>query len=336
MNKPSNTSQVKVTGSYDNDKVRKLDEMRHKEYYAKYDPQDDAKHVSVVNLDKTVKDVNPRLKINYSGRNFRDTTGPRDYSLSPLKEGQSRARFLFVMMDQHDSTPKWTFGPGYLAAVLKANDYDVEVFHGTAFHWGADRLARLLREAETFDYIGFGFLSNYVHQLIEHIKVCREASPRSKIILGSNGFSPLPAFYLAKTGADYGVSGEAENSLLNLLNALSADESPENLPSVSFRDGEDIYVSKSREPVPEITTIPWPSYELFPIEKYITYRPEGYKKGRTGFEILTSRGCPYRCNFCSRLEEGIRVRPFEDVFSEILFLYENMELPISGTEMNSL
>jgi anaerobic magnesium-protoporphyrin IX monomethyl ester cyclase len=303
-------------------KTRKITETRHPEYFAEYDKKLDQKQIGVVDRKRVTKDVNPMLKINYEGKSFKDSKGPIKLPLKPLSKGEKRARVLFVMIDQHDPVPKWTFGPGYLAAVLLQNDYDVKVFHGTAFHWGVDRLGEMLETEEKFDYIGFGFLSNYIHSVIEHIQVCRAVSPDSKIILGANGFTPLPAFYLAKTGADYGVSGEAETSLLNLLNVLTIGQSPEGLPSVSFREGKDIFVSQSREAVPDIKDIPWPAYDLFPIERYIYYKTLGYKRGRLGFHILTSRGCPYRCNFCTRLEEGIRARPFEDVFAEMRFLNE--------------
>lgn len=292
------------------------------ENHATYEPTLDDKHTKVVDRRLGPKDVNPLLKINYDGENYKDTRGPKDYNLSPLSKGEKRARFLFVMIDQYDKIPFWTFGPAYLAAVLEKNDYHVEIFNGTVWHLGPKDLENYLLNTEPFDFIGIGYLSNYVHDVIEHIKAIRSASPSSKIILGGNGYSPLPAFYLAKTGADYGISGEAENSLLNLVNALSAGASPENIPSVSFRDGEDIHVSNLREPVPLITEIPQPAYHLFPIENYAWYERRGYHKGVKAFNILSSRGCPFRCNFCYRLEEGFRYRPFDDFLSEIKFLNE--------------
>jgi len=280
------------------------------------------KHTRVVDRKLKTKDVNPLLKINYDGKSYKDTKGPRPYSLPKLGKGEKRGRVLFVMMDQYDVVPYWTSGPAYLSAVLEANDYHVEVFHGTVYHLTPKDLEKYLLEREPFDYIGFGFLTNYVHDLIKHVKACRAATPTSKIILGSNGYSPLPAFYLEKVRADYGVSGEAENSLLNLLNALSIGESVEDIPSVSFRDGEDIYVSDLREPVPLIDTIPIPAYHLFPVESYAWYEPRGYHAGVKAFPITTSRGCPFRCNFCYRLEEGFRVHSFDHVIAEIKLLNE--------------
>ena len=282
----------------------------------------DDKHTRVVDRRLGTKDVNPLLKINYDGANFKDTKGPKNYKLPTLTKGEKRGRFLFVMMDQYDRIPYWTFGPSYLAAVLEENDYHVEIFNGTVWHLTPKDLEKFLLEREAFDYIGIGYLTNYIHDVINHVKACRSASPSSKIILGGNGYSPLPAYYLAKTGADYGISGEAETSLLNLVNALSIGKSVENTPSVSFRDGEDIHVSDLREPVPLISKIPQPAYHLFPIESYIWYESRGYHKGIKAFNFLSSRGCPFRCNFCYRLEEGFRYRPFDDILSEFSFLNE--------------
>ncbi|MAE81807.1 MAG: hypothetical protein CMB80_03645 [Flammeovirgaceae bacterium] len=281
----------------------------------------DSKHTKVVDRKLGTKDVNPLLKINYGGKNYKDTKGPVDYKLPKLSKGDKRGRVLLVMMDQYDRIPFWTYGPAYIAAVLENNDYHVEIFHGTMFHLGPKDLERFLLEREHFDYIGFGYLTNYIHDVIRHIEACKSVSPSSKIILGGNGYSPLPAFYLRKTGADYGVSGEAENSMLNLLNALSAGKSPENIPSISFRDGDDIYVSDLREPVPDIEKLPQPAYHLFPIDSYAWYENHGYHKGVKAFNFLSSRGCPYRCNFCYRLEEGFRYRPINDILSELSFLH---------------
>lgn len=299
--------------------VDSKEKKRHPEYFAKYDQTGDVRQYSVSQSDSS-KDINPKIKISYDGRNFKDTTGPRSFPLPTLLPGSKRARVLFVTQDQYDKFPNFTFGPAYLAAVLENNDYEVEIFHGTCLHLGPKDLARFLLARKPFDFIGIGYLSNYVHDVIDHIRAIREVSPSSKVILGGNGFSPLPGFYLAKTGADYGISGEAENSMLNLLNALVCNQPIENLPSISFRDGSEIFVSKLREPVPDIKSIPWPAYHLYPLDLYIRYTSTGYHKGRKSFFLLTSRGCPYTCNFCYRLEEGHRYRPFADVLGELQFL----------------
>jgi anaerobic magnesium-protoporphyrin IX monomethyl ester cyclase len=308
------------------------DTLRHPEFFSKYDPALDRQQTNVVEPKRETKDLNPSIRINYDGKNFKDTSGARKYNLASLKQGCKRARFLFVTPDQYDPIPNFTSGPAYLAAVLEKNDYHVEIFHGTCYHLGPQDLGRYLLQREHFDYIGIGYLSNYVHDVIEYCKAIRLASPSSKIILGCNGFTPLPGFYLAKTGADYGVSGEAEDSLLNLLNALSCGESIEDLPSISFRDGDRLYVNEKRQPVPDISKIPWPAYHLYPVEKYIKYENTGYHKGRNYFVILSSRGCPYKCNFCYRLEEGHRHRPFDDFLGELHFLNDKYNIDDFGLQ----
>ena len=271
-------------------------------------------------------DVNPRIKIKYSTGNVYKTCGPRRYNLPAIAKGEKRARILFVTIDMYDPQPYFPMGTAYLAAVLEKNDYDVEVFHGTCWHLAPKELEQFLEANERYDYIGIGFLSNYMHDVIRYCAAIRAVSPQSKIILGCNGFSPLPGFYLSKTGADYGVSGEAENSLLNLLNALTVGTAIDDIPSVSFRDGGDIHVNPLREPLPDITKIPWPAYHLFPVQDYIEYVRTGYHKGKLSFVFLQSRGCPYICNFCYRHEEGYRIRPIEDVVAEMRFLNERYHI----------
>jgi anaerobic magnesium-protoporphyrin IX monomethyl ester cyclase len=54
----------------------------------------------------------------------------------------------------------------------------------------------------------------------------------------------------------------------------------------------------------------------------VWYENRGYHKGVKAFNILSSRGCPYRCNFCYRLEEGFRYRPFDDFVAEVRYLHD--------------
>ena len=213
-------------------------------------------------------------------------------------------------------------GPAYLTSVLQNNGYHVDIFHGTAYHLGPNDLARYLTDRPQYDFIGIGFLTNYVHYVIKYCDAIRETSPRSKIILGSNGYSALPAFYIHKTNADYGVSGEAENSLLNLLNRLVSREDVRTLPSVSGKCEDQIFVSKTREPVPDINSLPLPAYDKFPMEKYFRYVQTGYHRGEKEATIISSRGCPYTCNFCFRQEEGHRYRNFSDMVEEFNLLSE--------------
>ena len=138
----------------------KIEKSNKHEHQYNYDPKMDSKHTSVVDRKLGVKDVNPLLKIHYDGSNFKDTKGPKKYKLPKLRKGEKRGRFLFVMMDQFDKVPYWTFGPSFLAAVLEQNDYCVEIFHGTIWHLNTKDLQKFLLERQAFDYIGFGYLTN--------------------------------------------------------------------------------------------------------------------------------------------------------------------------------
>ena len=62
----------------------------------------------------------------------------------------------------------------------------------------------------------------------------------------------------------------------------------------------------------------FPQWALFPIEKYATcFKFFGHEAGDRYMALSTSRGCVNRCNFCYRIEKGIRLRSIESIIEEI-------------------
>ena len=83
-------------------------------------------------------------------------------------------------------------------------------------------------------------------------------------------------------------------------------------------DGE-VHRNLDRTPIKDLESLPWPAYHLFRMEKYTNLQPAtDHVDGARSFSILTSRGCPYRCTFCSQSIMPIkwRARNPENVLAE--------------------
>ena len=70
----------------------------------------------------------------------------------------------------------------------------------------------------------------------------------------------------------------------------------------------------------DIDSIPWPAYDMFPIEIYRLIRWPTSNRTDFCMPILTGRGCPYKCTFCYRMNPGFRPRSPEAVLEEIVYL----------------
>jgi len=98
---------------------------------------------------------------------------------------------------------------------------------------------------------------------------------------------------------------------------------------LTWRDAAGQVVSNPGRPLPrDISGIPWPAFHLFKIERYTNLQPltDGLDPHARAYTIVTSRGCPYQCIYCSKPITGNtwRARPPEDVVAEWRYLVEEM------------
>lgn len=124
--------------------------------------------------------------------------------------------------------------------------------------------------------------------------------------------------YLAH-GADYCIIGEGEETLLELLNQLSAGKEAEQVVGVAT--SSTVHVAR-RPDITQLDKLPFPAWDLVNIEKYrsIWMKHHGY----FSMNMVTTRGCPYHCNWCAKPIWGQRYnsRSPENVVAEMKWLKE--------------
>jgi anaerobic magnesium-protoporphyrin IX monomethyl ester cyclase len=91
-------------------------------------------------------------------------------------------------------------------------------------------------------------------------------------------------------------------------------------------DGE-VHNHPEHPPIADLDSLPWPAYHAFKMERYTNLQPATDAiEGARSFSVLTSRGCPYRCTFCSQsiMPQKWRARSPENVLAEWRHLVEDM------------
>jgi radical SAM superfamily enzyme YgiQ (UPF0313 family) len=146
--------------------------------------------------------------------------------------------------------------------------------------------------------------------------VCRQirAHSAAPIILGGSGFSIFPAELLAMSGADYGLQGEAEAVLPQLLAALRAGEDVRSLPGLVYRRGGEVICNPPPSPM-NLSELPQP---VRPAQE-----TRWYLESSSMLNVQTQRGCVFHCCYCTYpLIEGraMRHRPPEEVAEELAAL----------------
>ncbi|HSR32818.1 MAG TPA: radical SAM protein [Anaerolineae bacterium] len=89
---------------------------------------------------------------------------------------------------------------------------------------------------------------------------------------------------------------------------------------ISYRTSNgEMHRNPDRAPINDLDSLPWPAYDLFKMEGYTSLQPATDRvDGAHSFSIMTSRGCPYRCTFCSQSIMPIkwRARSAQNVLAE--------------------
>lgn len=228
-------------------------------------------------------------------------------------------KILFIMYDNESARNHMPLGPCYVAGFARKHGFDdITYYNQDVYHYTEEHLTQYLSENK-FDVAAIGFAAGYF-QYKKIMKICEavnKAKNRPFIVLGGHGPAPEPEFFITKMGADAAVMGEGEVPFLNLLKALESNASLKDVKGIAYRDGDKVIVNQRGLPIKDVDSIPFPYYEPLPIEYYLNAKLYGMKPTERAIYMISSRGCNYHCNFCMRLEEGIRFRSPENIVEEI-------------------
>jgi len=232
-----------------------------------------------------------------------------------------KGKVLFIVHDVYQDDNRFPFGPAYLASILRDNGHEAQIYSQDVFHYSNEELAEFL-DNNDFDMIGLGFLAaRYAETVRPLAKVINQHKKNAKFVLGGHGVTPIPEYILNDTKADIAALGEAENTIIPLIEAILGRKPLDAIRGIAYRIGDQIKVNQRAEPVMDLNSLPLPAWDLFPMEKYITcYNLPGGSLKERSLSVFSSRGCINRCSFCYRIEKGIRTRSIENLFKELKFL----------------
>lgn len=246
-----------------------------------------------------------------------------------------RPPHVYPASQKRGNTGSPPLGLAYLAAAVKSR-HDVQCIdaYGEALFQTAtldppDLIIRGLTKEEivaripaTPDFIGIScmFTNEWIY-CRELIASLRKAFPGSLIVLGGEHASADPEFSLRDApGLDLIAVGEGENTLLEILEALEGAKSYEDVPGLAIRRENSVLRTPVRARTKDISSLPWPAWELLPVENYLAAGAGQSFNGLRSIPMIASRGCPYKCTFCSNpVMWGNKwlVREVEDVILEI-------------------
>lgn len=199
--------------------------------------------------------------------------------------------------------PYPTLGLLYLSAFLRHRGFAVDLFD-TTFARREELLARFAAEPG-------GVVGIYTNLMTRRPVLDLIAAARSHgwtVVLGGPESANYPEEYLAR-GAHVVVTGEGEETLAELLPALAA-RGPHRLQGIAgtvFRDEAGAVVhNPERAQIPDLDALPWPDRERIDQQRYIDVWQHHHGSGSVN--LITARGCPYKCRWCSHAVFGFSHR----------------------------
>jgi len=121
-------------------------------------------------------------------------------------------------------------------------------------------------------------------------KLAKKINPKTVTILGGPHASAQYEHLLRSRFVDIVAIGEAEETIKELVDAISTKRSLKSVKGIAFKNGGG--KTKDRPLIKDLDSIPIPAYHLLDFNIYKDNR------NRYDFHIMTSRGCPFSCQFC--------------------------------------
>ncbi|MFI5173146.1 MAG: B12-binding domain-containing radical SAM protein [Chitinophagales bacterium] len=217
----------------------------------------------------------------------------------------------------------------YAANVLRSNNIDVEFFDNI-FTSSPKEIFPLVEQHAGKPFViyddGFNYLTKMC--LVNMRDACFEMISHAKknnciVIVSSSDATDHYKEYIEQ-GADFIINGEAEITLKELIaNLLKGNDDHTSINGLAFKAGDKIIKTNGREVLHDLDALGFPAWQLVDMEKYKSAWMQ--KHGYFSLNITTTRGCPFKCNWCAKPIYGNRYnsRTPENVLEEIKLLINN-------------
>ena len=183
-------------------------------------------------------------------------------------------------------------GLAYIAAVLENNDIPVELIHCNGLNITWKDLPDVIRRASP-DIVGTGAFTPMFSEACRLVRMVKDIDPDiTTVVGGSHATFTCEESLKQVSDIDIIVRGEGEETIVDLVRCLENGSNLKSVKGLAYRDNGTIITTDRRPPL-DVNSLPLPAYHLLPMEKYHFEFLEEFST------MLTSRGCPFSCTFCS-------------------------------------
>ncbi|NOY10555.1 MAG: radical SAM protein [Archaeoglobi archaeon] len=213
------------------------------------------------------------------------------------------------------STPP--LGLAYLASALREADFRVKIVDNMVERLSVHELVKRVRNSFM---VGITSTTPTFSSALRLAREMKQALPDVHVVLGGVHVSFTPFSALKSGFVDSVCVGEGERTIVEVAERIESGKGLDGVKGIVYRDGERVVFNEGRGHIDDLDSLPFPAYDLLPMDRYrVIGRRLNY------FPVITSRGCPFGCIYCSTsrfMGRRFRRRSAGNVVDEIEWLYD--------------
>jgi anaerobic magnesium-protoporphyrin IX monomethyl ester cyclase len=253
--------------------------------------------------------------------------------------------------------PPQTFYPGsdqpagnlplglmYIAAVLEKAGYQPEILdafmtddifkkNGETISVGMP-FAQIKQQIQERKPDIVGIAGPFTCQIEHALKVsglAKEVDSTILTVVGGPHVTVVPKGFLEDAkNVDIAVTGEGEYAMRDIAQYFEGKKQLNEIPGIAYRKNGEVTLNSPRPFITNLDELPYPAYDLVNIEQYLKPKKIGYRSFRNrAISMVTSRGCPFNCCFCSvhlHMGRGFRANSANYVLNHIRYVVDKFDV----------
>ncbi len=190
-----------------------------------------------------------------------------------------------------------SLGLGYVGAVLEREGHQIKLVDCDVENNFAEKIEEICRNFQP-EMAGFYSMTWTFGQANALAKKIRSLNSGIKIVIGGPGLTCLPHQVLKYGEFDFGVIGEGEKTIVELVKALENGDRGglSGIAGLIYKKNGQIMENPPRPLIENLDSIPFPARHLMPMASYFDL----FSREKKFATIIATRGCPFNCVFCDR------------------------------------